>query len=46
MQWRFNGPDDSWRERAAGTILSVTLIGGVAALWVGALVLMVERFAF
>jgi hypothetical protein len=45
MKRWFNSPDASWQERAMGAILSVTFIS-VTVLWVGALALLVEKFAF
>jgi hypothetical protein len=45
MKRWLNWPDAGWQERTVGVILSVTFIG-VTVLWVGALVLLVEKFAF
>jgi hypothetical protein len=38
-------PNDSWKDRAMGAILAVTLIGLTLA-WVGGLALVVEKFFF
>jgi hypothetical protein len=45
MKRWFNSPDTGWQEHAMGVTLSVTFIG-ITVLWIGALAMLVEKFAF